>query len=399
LALIARLPRTLVHVEPTYKGLKVTFQGSDGMLVLGGGVHAKANATDRAMLTLADQQLRRASEIAQAASEQSVLASNATQIPLAVIKADPNRRDRTQMSLVSARARLRANDAAGAMNQLDIAIRTDGADPELRAFRAMLSLSRGDVGQARSDSLAALTMDPDNPQIETISSTVLFQCDLLEGKPDLAMQWIERSLRADPFSASAHTRRAEALLALGRAADARLEFRKAVAADPTSALAVARLARLELAEGWLTTGRRLIQKAVELSAMLNQRIPEIQVAQAQAVLALGFYGNAKSQIAEASRIAEELLADKACDLPSAIGAYGVLIRAALLTGDIARSDALLARARGLSPTSPAVLIEAASTAHQLGRNDLARKYVAEAAKLAPDNMAIQELNRVLAQGR
>ena len=79
-----------------------------------------------------------------------------------------------------------------------------------------------------------------------------------------ALESADKAIAADPSSAIAHVARAEALLSLGRNADAEAAARKAVELDPKSALAHSRLSRILLAVGKPQEAVAAGRKAVEV---------------------------------------------------------------------------------------------------------------------------------------
>jgi tetratricopeptide (TPR) repeat protein len=377
---LVRLPYTPVSVPTSYSGLKVEIQKTDhGIFVLGGGVHARTAPTHKAMISVDDP------ELGELRDEADRVARGATPVlsALMVIPPERQRRNAAQVSFAAAGRKLSAGDIEGARQALTEVVRAQSLDPEPIAIRSLVDLMAHDTQAARADALSAGSLDPEDPKIIDITSRVLFECDLLDGNPDAAMRRIDAAIKGDPVSATSRVRRAEALIELGRTAEARDELASAVQIDPTSALALSRLGALQVSEGWLVTGRRMVERASALAAMSGQSIPEIRVSLAAATLASAFYGNAKLQIDEATRYADAALVDRTCDVRSAVGALIVLTGAAMLRGDWDKADEYATRARNLAPLNPGPSIAAAEVALALARTDLARKYLEQAQKVAP----------------
>ena len=178
---------------------------------------------------------------------------------------------------------------------------------------------------------------------------------------------------------------------LRRFGDAKEDLVATLQLDPTSPLALARLGILELTEGWLTTAQRHINRAAAMAEMLEQNGPEITVARALAAVAAGADGDRAKQLGEGRRLAESALQDPARDPRTTVQALIVLAGTAILERNWKLADQQIERARQLVPDSPDVLVTAGGMAHSASRDDVARRYLLEAQKIAPNHPAVVAL--------
>jgi Flp pilus assembly protein TadD len=391
---LSQLPHRPVNISQSYPGLQAkVFETQDVLVTLSGGVQARAAASARSLLAFDDPEFRHLQARAREQSTGSGPAFNLKGSSVKVVAPDRARRDAVSLATTMAMSRLAGGDLRGALNEISNAVRANPYDPEPLSLRAFINFLAGDIPAARSDAWRAQQIDPENPDALISTSVVLFQCDVLEGKPEAAMQKIDWALRHDPGSVRSRILRAEALMQLERSAEAREELNKALAMDPTSALAYARLGLLEITEGWIAKGRRLIRKAYAISSALKQDGPEIKVALALAEMSAAAYGNVESQLSIAEKAAQDALNHPACDPRSALGGLIVLSGIAMIREDWVKAEQYIQRARELAPATPELLIYAAELALELKREDLARKYLGEAERLAPQLPAVQALRK------
>jgi len=393
LDLFTQLPHGKVAIPATYSGQRVEIpNGGNSLIILSGGVQAKTNSGARSMLAFQDPEL---TSILERAREMpaGVPAFRLAGFSLNVIVPDRSNRDNVNLAVSAAMGKVAVGDSAGAKRVLEKAIRTNPFDPEPLAVRSFVDFISGDIAAARADAFVAQQMDPDNPDITTITAIVLFQCDALEGKTEAAMEKIDWAIRNDASSVRSRILRAEALIQLERPTEARQELVKATQMDPTSALALARLGILELGEGWTTRGRKLITRAYAMSKALDQDGPEIKVALALAEMSAAAFGNVKTQLAVGERIANEALAHPACDPRSALVALLVLSGSAMIAENWEKAEVYMAQAKERVPFSPELLLFATEMAFDAKRDDLAQKYLAEAERMAPYHPAVKALRQ------
>jgi superkiller protein 3 len=85
-----------------------------------------------------------------------------------------------------------------------------------------------------------------------------------------ALATADKAVAAGTTSAAAHVARGEALIVMGKAADAELELRKAIELDPRSAVAYSRLARAQLGQARPGDALASAKKATELDDKLGE---------------------------------------------------------------------------------------------------------------------------------
>ena len=241
-----------------------------------------------------------------------------------------------------------------------------GAPPEARAIAlstaAGLALSRGAAADAvkMAEEAAQLAATPAN-----LATLARAQARAQQGTAALATA--ERAVAAGATSGAAHAARAEALLALGRAADAEASARKAVELDPKSTNASVQLALALLAQGKAAEAEAAARKASDA----DQRSAEAFAALGASIVAVdpnrwsdaiaaaqqGAFVNPKNAFVQVhvGRIFEAR-----GDLDQAIASYKRALegdpgyapaRVALLQAQVNRgqTDAALAEAKAMAP--------------------------------------------------
>jgi tetratricopeptide (TPR) repeat protein len=183
----------------------------------------------------------------------------------------------------------KAAEQAGAEGQVYLGRlleRTGGLDEAAAAYEKARRLSASEPPAARADILAsvahftlrsgtgkdALALAKEAVQLQATPAALAAQARALVRTEDGpgGLQSADKAVAADPTSVIAHVARGEALIALGRNAEAETSLRKAIQLDPRSALAQSRLARallsLDRAADAVAAGR----KAMELDDKLGE---------------------------------------------------------------------------------------------------------------------------------
>ncbi|MGE5126767.1 MAG: tetratricopeptide repeat protein, partial [Betaproteobacteria bacterium] len=154
--------------------------------------------------------------------------------------------------------------AATAYGQAASAASGPGAS-EVLAAAANFTLRKGKAADALALAQKAVQAGQTPAALAALARA---QVRMQDGPAALAAA--DKAVAAGPNDATAHLARAEALLAIGRDADAEAEARKAIQADPKSALAQARLAlalvKLKRAADAVAAGKR----ATELDDKLGE---------------------------------------------------------------------------------------------------------------------------------
>jgi predicted Zn-dependent protease with MMP-like domain/Flp pilus assembly protein TadD len=206
---------------------------------------------------------------------------------------------------------------------------------------------------------------------------------LEEGRPEEALARAEEAAAADPRSAPALHYRAAALEELGRAADARLAYARALSVgkdDPELLLGAARflvegLAEEEQDRADLDEGLSLARRGAKVAARAGDAELEtaLRLVEARALAALGGPREALSALA---------LAEKA-----APGDPEVLLEKGLALYELLRLDeaaAALSQAEAQAPGDPHVVHALGLVAERRGDAAEARRRFARARKLAPE---------------
>ncbi len=133
-----------------------------------------------------------------------------------------------------------AKDWAAAMRIVDREIARAPRDMDVRAWRARVLGSSGQLAEAEREYreiLAAVPSDPDNWMgLASVYSR--------EGRMEEALRALDRAMELDPKRADLRAARGRALRAAGKQSEARLEFERALDLDPGSAEARAGLRSL-----------------------------------------------------------------------------------------------------------------------------------------------------------
>jgi Flp pilus assembly protein TadD len=395
---LAALPFKQVDMPDSFPAVTIkVYETDDRVFMLSGGVQVNIGAGPRKWLVVDDPDMDALRKRIKSASASPSIAVSYSDLSIKVSEPDYQQRDTSSLAITTLMGRLNSGDAEGALTEASKLVQADPYDANALALRAFVNFCRNDLKGARADALNARDLGADEPAVINLSSIVLFQTYVLEGKPDLAMEAIDLSIKTDPTSVRSRILRAQALVQLERPAEARTELIKATQLDPTSAMALARLGMLELSEGWTTKGRKLITKAYAMSKTLDEDGPEIKVALAFAEMATAGMGNVHSQLAAATKLANEALANPACDPESALQALIVLLGSAMIDEKWDEVETYMARARKLAPFTPELFTFAAEGALEAKRLDLARKYLSEAEHINPGHPAVKALRLKIPQ--
>jgi putative PEP-CTERM system TPR-repeat lipoprotein len=309
-----------------------------------------------------DARVRTAVALAQYARGDTQLAMNA----LEAIAAD-DKGTRADLALVS--ARLRANDAAGALKAIDALQKKTPSQPLPDLLRGRVLLQRKDLPAATSAFQAALKKDPKFvPAVAALASI-----DLASGKPDAARKRLQDHVALDPTSWQAHLALAEFVARTGGSlAEVAKLLTAAVKANPTQT--APRLAQIEQLLR-LSDNTAALQAAKDARAALPNS-DEILAALGRAQLAAGETQQAIGTFGQ--------LAGKQ---PTEISHPLRLADAHALANDLNGARVALRKALEIDPASVPAKRALAAIALRQNRADEARQIARELQKSAPKDAA------------
>lgn len=288
--------------------------------------------------------------------------TNSAMAALEAIAVD-DKSPRADMALVS--ARLRANDATGAMKAIDAMQLKMPDQPLPQLLRGRLLLATRDVAGARTAFEAALAKDQNYfPAISGLASL-----DLATGRADLSRKRLEDYLLRDATNFHAHMALAELAARTGSPpAEVTKFLQAAVKAGPTQPEP-----RLALVEQFLRVGdlKSALTSAQEAVAALPSNVDALNslgVAQLAS-------GNSQQAVSTFSKVTAAS--------PKSAGALVRLADAHMLGKDVASARRVLLKASELDPTSVAVNRALAAVALQQGKPDEARDIARKLQKLRP----------------
>jgi Tfp pilus assembly protein PilF len=392
IARLTALPYQKVNVPASYTGVRVEVAvdgAPGGGFVLRGGVHVRTAASLHACL-VEEQPGLAAMRAAAGLSEAMVRPVPGPGLVLAA----GTRRQAGTMDVAAVLQLIRRNDLERALVELQKLIQADPFDPDPWCLRAIVYLQKREYGSVLAAAERALNLDPENPGTVLLASSLRFQAHLLSGRPDAALSDIDAAILQLPDSSRAYVLKAEALAALGRGAEARSAYRQALKLDPASVLANVSFGLMEISEGWVVRGKKLIEKAK--SQMRGEAdVPAVKAAMAFAEMAVAVLGDAEEHLSASRRLAAEVLAAPGSDPPSRLKALAVHTILALSQEDVPAADGYLQQGLALAPASPGLLLLVVGWAHEAKKDDLARRYLDRAEKIAPDYPAVKDFRRIL----
>ncbi len=392
IARLTALPVRKVTVPASYKGVRVEVAvdgAPGGGFVLRGGVHVRTAASLHACLV--DEQPGLATMREAAGSSEGMLRP----VPGGglVLPAGPRRQAAT-MDVDAVLQLLRRNEMESAAAALQKLIQADPFDPDPWCLRAILGLQKREYEAALSDAARALDLDPENPGTVLLASSLRCQAHLLTGRAETALADVDAAIRQLPDSSRAHQLKGDALVTLGRKTEARSAYRQALKLDPESVLANVSFGLLEISEGWVVRGKKLIEKAQSLTKG-GTDLPAVKAALALAEMGVAVLGDAEAHLSASRRLAEEVLAAPGADPSSRLKALAVQVLLALGRDDVAAAEGYVQQGLTLAPASPALLLLMATWAREAKKDDVARRYLDRAQKVAPEDPAVKSLSRTL----
>lgn len=279
-------------------------------------------------------------------------------------------------------AAIRATQAAGMTRVTAGLLEKMGRRPDLAAALAVEKAwlaEQAEGGEAAVRSLLASGLDLEDPANEA-ALRALVDAELASGHGEQALARIDAALRRAPERASLRDARGRVLLRLGRSAEAKAAFARAVASEPGYGPARAGLGVIAVREGDLEGALQLFDEA----ARAPTPDPDARFRAAQAARKLGRHG-------EDERRYREVLLDQ----PDHAGANNDL--ASILAErkqDLDGALALAERAVGLAP-SASTFDTLAFVQMQRGEGDAARRTLEDALeKQAGEPMLLYRLGLV-----
>ncbi len=120
------------------------------------------------------------------------------------------------LNIKALRALQRDRDVAGALRDVDRALKLDGRSPYIRTVRAMALLTSGNAEEGGKELEAAAQIRPDPPRYNNLAAL-----RLAKNEPEQAARDVDRALAEAPEFAAAHATRASVHLAKGETEVAR----------------------------------------------------------------------------------------------------------------------------------------------------------------------------------
>ncbi len=390
IARLAALPYQKVKLPSVYNGIQVkVLEDQEKEYFLFGGVNVRTAANPRAWL-VADQPALAAVRTAAADRVGTLVRPVLGRVVLPA----GSRRQGSTLDVAAVLALLRRGDTARASIELQKLIEADPFDPEPRGLRAMIDLQLLAYEAALANAKHALDLDPDNPNTVLLASIVRFQAHYLTGRTDAALSDIELAIQQLPDSPRARILKGDALFELERIPEARAEYRKALQLDPQSVMANVSFGLLEISQGWVVRGKKLVEKA-QLQMKVEADVPSVKAALAIAEFGVAVLGDAEVHLTAARQYAVEVLDNPASDPLSRIRALNVQTLLALGRDDLPAADGFVQQALNLAPFNLGPLLLMVNWAHDLKRDDVARRYLARAEKIAPEFPAVRKFRRLL----
>ncbi len=230
---LSALPYNPVEIRDSYPGISVkvfeipTTQGVFPVKIYG-GVQIKIAAGPRKWLVYDDPQMNSIRSRLRRTPTHGKVALPLRGLKISVVETDPERHDASNLLLTNAYRNLASGKPRETAAGLTKVLKSDSYDTEALALRALAFFQQNRLKLARRDAQRAYEIDPHDSINAGLAARLLFEVELLDGNPDLALRWIERALKADPTSSRSHVLRGSALARLGKVSKARREFRKAI---------------------------------------------------------------------------------------------------------------------------------------------------------------------------
>ena len=393
IARLAALPCRKVSVPTTYKGITVERtldQAGTITCVFRGGVRVRTAASPRAII-VTDQPGFAA--VRSSVRDGATRISRPVQGGELVLPAGSHRQQFT-IDVATILALMRQGEETKASAGIQKLITADPFDPEPWCLRAMVHIQSRAYGAALADANHAIELDPDDPDNLLTASAISSNAHFLTGRAEESIADMDRALRVLPDSSRAHILKGDALAELDRTEEARASYKNALQIDPQSVQANVSLALLDLSDGRVVTARKLIRKA-RAQTKLEGDLPAVIAAMALAEIGVAVLGDADSHFATAGDYAAKVLADPAADPLSRVRCLLVQAVIALSRDDIQAADGYVQKATKLVPMNPMPLLMLASWMHDQKKDDAARRYLEQAARIAPDHPEIGKLRTLL----
>ncbi len=218
--------------------------------------------------------------------------------------------------------------------------------------------------------------------------------DISEGRLASGIEWLDRVLAADSTDSPALIRRGQAHLELGQAAQADLDFNRALLLNPDSPAALAGAGRVALDQGRFDDAQTLLSRALELRPDANALYQPLG-------MALRGQGNAESARAALAQAGEidppfsDPLIERVRGRSRSPQFYLELALSQAERGELAGAQQLLATALSLSPDDPLIIENYGDVSARLGAFGEALAAFQALVELRPDNaMAVFRLAQV-----
>ncbi|MEQ1764214.1 MAG: tetratricopeptide repeat protein [Pyrinomonadaceae bacterium] len=385
------LPYERVAVPATYASVKSDpISGPDGeAFYVAGGVNlsmtarnSSFNVTDRSGFS----QLRTAA---------SGMPGPVSKISVSDLRPASLRTDRTRtVDPAAILSSIQAGNTMAAENAIQEWITTRPYDPEPWRLLALSDLVRARYDSAIANADRAVALESDDTVLFASASIIRFQAHSLSGRNAAALAEIDAVVDRVPKNPRARLLRAEALSMLERSGEARKEFREALSLAPNSTAVHLSFGLFEIGQGFSSRGRSYIDKAKALSPRPTTD-PNINSAFALSEISLSLLGDVENRLANASRYADLVLADRTADPVSRIRALSVKTMLSFVNSDAAEAEAWVNKAIAIAPNNPGPMLMIVDWAIGSNRPDLAKKYLAMAEKIAPNFPAVARFRRTI----
>ncbi|MBX7053931.1 MAG: tetratricopeptide repeat protein [Pyrinomonadaceae bacterium] len=380
---LADLPVAKIETSK-YQGFNIKIAtASDAGFYLSGGVRMRLGASARLAMPLAQ---RKVDVIAKATIEGISKQMQLSEVPAATV--DRPRQIVFDSATIS--AAIVRGDLTGAGVSIDRLLSADPLDPEAWCLKAEVELQRARFVSSIESADRALKMSPEDPSTSIRALIDKFTANYMLGNADGALAAIDQELLIAPDSPFVRLARADALSVLGRAGEARTEYRKIQRQFPHSSEAEVRFGVFEITQGNIITGREHLDRASRLSTV-NDDDMSVRSAKALGEVGMALLEDAEPHFKEAERIANSILSERSSDPISRLRVLTALAIVAMARNDAAAADRSVENIMRLTPANPTILVSMAEWAFQKKDLPLARKYFERAERIAPQMPLVKSL--------